>query len=385
MPQVVIFDTETTGIGNNHQIVEIAGVIYDTDFNEIVGEFDTLVRPSRSIDSGATLKHGLRSSDLSLAPTFEEIAPMLARIMHRRPAISYGISFDAGILNREFLRAGLDFQITQVSCALSPFGSQRPSLEKAALIAGHQIKNWHSALEDARAALSISSFHGWDIMLAKAGKSEHSASSVTVKALRTYSRFQAGLTDVFDLKRFSRLEEFRDATDEELYVLLLDEFLKDKQLSNSEIASLDKFAEDKNLTQAIRTELHRNYFKAIEAAALRGGVTEKEAEILTIYADILDVETTVSVTTEGLNIPQKGSLVCNTGDSFLDGKPLSRSEISDLIRSRGFQFTEQLNKSAGVSILIVADDGHTSGKTKKAEAWGIPITTLDKFLSALDD
>ena len=383
MPQVVVFDTETTGFGNTNQIVEIAGVIFDTDFGEVVGEFDTLVRPTRSIDGEASLKHGLRASDLSLAPTFEEIAPMIARLMHRRIAISYGISFDSSVLNREFQRSNIDFQITQTSCAMSPFGSSPPKLEDAAAQAGHSLSNWHSALADARAALKVAEFHGWELMTAKAGRTEHFASNVRIRSLRTFSRYQAGLSDKFDLNRFSRKEEFRDATAEELYLLLLDEFLKDRELSNEELIALDEFASENNISDGLKNELHRDYFKAIEAAAMRGGVTEREARILNDYASILGVDTEVIVAQDGVAIPPKGSVISHTGDSLLNGKPVSKSEIRELLDSLGYVFTDDLKKSDEVSLLLVADDGHTSGKTKKAEAWGIPVTTLDKFISGL--
>lgn len=384
MPQVVVFDTETTGFGDSNQIVEIAGVIFDTDFGEILGEFDTLVRPTRSIDGHASLKHGLRASDLSLAPTFEEIAPMIARLMHRRIVISYGISFDAGVLNREFQRANLNFQVTQKACAMSPFGAHPPKLEDAAALAGYSSENWHSALADARAAFKVAEFHGWDLMTQKAGRNEHLSSNVRIRSLRTFSRYQAGLADNFDLSRFSRKEEFRDAAPEELYLLLLDEFLKDRELSNEELIALDEFAAENSISDGLRVDLHRDYVEAIESSARRGGVTQREAKILNNYASVLGVEIEVIVAQDGVALPPKGSLISHTGDSLLSGKPVSKSEIREILHSQGYVFTNELRRKDKVSLLLVAEDGHASSKTRKAEDWGIPVTTLDKFLSGLD-
>jgi hypothetical protein len=378
MAEVVVLDLETTGIGPGHQVIEAAGVIYETEFHEVIGEFDTLIRPTRSIDAEATQKHGLRASHLSMAPTFEEVGPMLARLFHRRPVIAFGVQFDAEILNQEFQRNQINFQIRQTACALSPFGT-RIKLEDAAERAGHKLENWHTALSDARAALAISAYHGWENMLSRAGKAEHFA-DLKVGSVRTLSRFQSGLTTVYDLKPFSRLREFKDPTIEEGYLLLLDEFLKDKSFSQQELRELDDYAEVNQISAGVRHELHRTYFGALESAALRGGVTKKEAELLREYAGLLDVEVQVSVTESGQFVPEIGSLICHTGDSFLDNRVLSKDEVRLLIESRGYVFTDDLRKSDNVAVLLVADDGHESGKTRKAEQWGISMMTIESFI-----
>jgi DNA polymerase-3 subunit epsilon len=382
MAEVVVLDLETTGKGAEHQVIEAAGVIYETEFDEVIGEFDTLIRPTRSIDAEATHKHGLRASDLSMAPTFAEVGPMLARLFHRRPVISYGVPFDVPMLNNEFKRNGINFQIHQTACALSPF-SPRIKLEEAAARAGYKLENWHTALSDARAALAISAYHGWENMLSRAGKSEHFA-DVRVGSVRTLSRFQAGLTTVYDLKPFSRLREFKDPTPEEGYLLLLDEFLKDKSFSQNELAELDEYASNNQIKLGLRHELHRTYFGALENAALRGGVTQKEAQLLIEYAGLLGVEVEVTVTDSGQFVPATGSLISHTGDSFLEDRVLSKDEVRNLVESRGYIFTDQLRKSDKVALLLVADNDHESNKTRKAEQWGISMMTLESFIQVTE-
>jgi DNA polymerase III epsilon subunit-like protein len=284
MAEVVVLDVETTGFGPTHQVVEVAGVIYETEFDEVIGEYHTLIRPTRSIDSEASQEHGLRASDLSMAPTFEEVGPMLARLFHRRPVIAYNVQFDTRILNEEFVRNEIDFQIHQQACAYSPFGERQLRLEQAAERVGYKLANWHSALADARAAFAISAHHGWDNMLARAGRTEH-FSNVRVGSVRTLSRYQAGHTDIYDLKPFSRLREFRDPTVEEGYLLLLDEFLKDKSFSQQELDELEDYASKNHIDVGLKQELHRTYFGALENAALRGGVTQHEAKLLLEYAE----------------------------------------------------------------------------------------------------
>jgi DNA polymerase-3 subunit epsilon len=378
MAEVVVLDVETTGIGPGHQIIEASGVIYETDFDEIVGEFDTLIRPTRSIDADATEKHRLRASDLSMAPTFAEVGPMLARLFHRRPVIAYNVQFDAQMLNDEFERNGIEFRITQQSCAYTPF-AERLKLEEAAERIGYKLNSSHTALADARAALAISAYHGWESMLSRAGRSEH-LSNVRVGAVRTLSRFQAGLTDVYDLKPFSRLREFRDPTAEEGYLLLLDEFLKDKSFSQHELAELEDYANKNQIEVGLRHELHRTYFGALENAALRGGVTVQEAKLLLEYAELLGVEVEITVTDKGQFVPEPGSLICHTGDSFMENRVLKKEEVQSIVESRGYRFTNTLRKSDSVALLIVAADGHESGKTRQAEQWGIPMMTIETFV-----
>jgi DNA polymerase-3 subunit epsilon len=380
LAQVVVLDVETTGKGGygNHQIVEVAGIIYETDFDELIGEFETLVRPSRSIDAGATAKHGLRASDLSMAPTFEEIGPMLARILHRRPVIAYNVEFDVNMLNSEFDRNQIDFQIIQQSCAYTPFGKVM-NLEEASAQVGYTLRNWHSALEDARAALAISSHHGWDRMLEKAGRSEH-MSNVRVQSVRTLSRYQAGLAEHYDLRPINPLDEFRDYSPEEGYLLLLDAVLNDKNITPQELTKLEQYGELNGIERGLRHELHRTYFGAIEAAARRGGVTKLEEKLLREYAALLDVEVEVEVTVKDIELPKPGALICQTGDCILEGKALSKSEVQKIVESRGYRFTDQLRKSDNVELLIIAVDGHESQKTRKASDWGIPILSFDSFL-----
>jgi DNA polymerase-3 subunit epsilon len=383
LAEVVVLDVETTGIGPTHQVVEVAGVIYETEFDEVIGEFDTLIRPTRSIEAGATQAHGLRASDLSMAPTFEEVGPILARLFHRRPVIAYNVQFDTRILNEEFQRNEINFQIQQQACAYSPFGERQLKLEQAAERIGYKLENWHSALADARAAFAISAYHGWENMLARAGRTEH-FSDVKVGSVRTLSRFQAGHTDVYDLKPFSRLREFRDPTVEEGYLLLLDEFLKDKSFSQQELDELDNYASNNQINAGLKLELHRTYFGALENAALRGGVTKQEAKLLLEYAELLGVDVEVKVTDFGQFVPKAGSLICHTGDSILDNRVLSKNEVREIVEARGFAFTDELRKSDNISLLLVADDGHESGKTRKAEQWGIPMMTVGTFIQSTD-
>ena len=66
------------------------------------------------------------------------------------------------------------------------------------------------------------------------------------------------------------------------------------------------------------------------------------ARILNDYASVLGVDTEVIVAQDGVAIPPKGSVISHTGDSLLNGKPVSKSEIRELLDSLGYVFTDDL-------------------------------------------
>ena len=94
----------------------------------------------------------------------------------------------------------------------------------------------------------------------------------------------------------------------------------------------------------------------------------------------IGVDVEVTVTDFGQFVPKTGSLICHTGDSILDNRVLSKDEVKSMVESRGYTFTDELRKSDKISLLLVADDGHESGKTRKAEQWGIPMMTIKSFV-----
>ena len=381
MAQVVVLDVETTGFGEYDRIIEVAGIIFDTDFGEVVGEFETLVNPERSISPEATVKaHQLQAHDLSAAPVFSEVGPWLARLLHRRPMIAYNSDFDQRMLNQEFIRTDLDFRVTQVACAMNPF-SDKPRLEIACERIGYSLENGHSALADARAALAVSSSHGWELLLQKAGRNEHLADGVTIGAHRTLSRFQAGLSGSFELTRFNRGEEFRDQTPEESYLFLLDEVLEDKEISAAEKYALDVAAKDLGISDGLRVDLHRQYLADIENAVSRDGViTSREMQLVNEFASLLGVETTLKVSPEGDVTLSPGALISATSEAVIDGGILGKDALAEIVQSRGFTFSKAFRKSDGVDLLLIPTTGHISGKTRQARAWGIPQMSVAKFL-----
>lgn len=378
MAEIVVIDIETTGFGEYDRIIEVAGVIYETDGDFIIGEFETLVNPLRSITTDTSLKsHKLTAEPLSAAPTFAEVGPWLAKIFHRRPVIHYSSGFDDRFLNGEFTWAGIEFRLSQVASAKkSPL-----ELTDAARNAGHDLLNNHSALADARAALAVARHIGWDQILSQAGRNEHLADMVEVTSHRTLSRFQAGIAEQFDMVRFERGREFRELSREDEYLFLLDELLEDMELSEDELRKLSSFADTAGLSHEVVQTLNQRYLANIETAVLRNGYVSKgEMDLVFKFSELLGVKPTIEVTETGEIVLEPDALITATSTAIIDGKELSKEELGKIVTDLGYRFTEDFRKKDGVSLLLIPAEGHISRNTRKAVSWGTPQMTVANFL-----
>ncbi|MEO8431853.1 MAG: 3'-5' exonuclease [Acidobacteriota bacterium] len=109
---VVVFDTETTGTNpRSDRIVEIACLKVHAD-----GRRDCWVRrinPRMPIPAGSTAIHGIRDADVAHLPGFAEVAAELAAFLEGCDLAGYNIAgFDLPVLRVEFLRAGVEFDIS---------------------------------------------------------------------------------------------------------------------------------------------------------------------------------------------------------------------------------------------------------------------------------
>ncbi len=80
-------------------------------------------------------------------------------------------------------------------------------------------------------------------------------------------------------------------------------------------------------------------------------------------------------------MPVAGSLICVTGTAEVAGTVWGKKEMKALIEGIGCQFTDELNKKAGVALLVQDSHGSLSGKVKKAQAWGIPRAVIADFVA----
>ena len=100
----VIFDTETTGLGGNDQIIEISCV---SATGEVL--LDSLVRPSCPVSAGARWVHGISDADLADAPSITELMPRLHEVFDDRNALAYNFDFDRRFLAQTLAAAGIEW------------------------------------------------------------------------------------------------------------------------------------------------------------------------------------------------------------------------------------------------------------------------------------
>jgi len=100
-----VIDIETTGIGEKHRIVELAGVKFCGD--KIVDVFDTYVDPGIPIPPRATAVHGIRDADVADAPSIYEIMPYFCKFIGSSDIVGHNVRFDLDFLIRNGMNLDL--------------------------------------------------------------------------------------------------------------------------------------------------------------------------------------------------------------------------------------------------------------------------------------
>ena len=110
---LVFFDLETTGINiTKDRIVEISLLkVHPNGKEEIKSR---LINPEMPIPAQATAIHGITDDDVKDCPTFKQVAKSLADMLEGCDLAGFNSSrFDVPMLSEEFLRAGVDFDMSK--------------------------------------------------------------------------------------------------------------------------------------------------------------------------------------------------------------------------------------------------------------------------------
>jgi DNA polymerase III subunit epsilon len=156
---LAIFDLETTGINiSTDRIVEISiAKLFPNGEREV----KTLrLNPGMPIPIESSLIHGIYDEDVKDAPTFKQVAKQLQQFLTGCDLGGFNVmKFDIPVLVEEFLRVGLDFDISNKKI----IDAQRifHLMEKRTLSAAYQfycgqtLENAHSAEADTLATLEV--------------------------------------------------------------------------------------------------------------------------------------------------------------------------------------------------------------------------------------
>ncbi len=110
---LVFFDLETTGVNiNTDRIVEICYLKVYPNGNE---ESKTMrINPEMHIPEQSSAIHGIYDEDVADCPTFKEVARLIARDIEGCDLAGFNSNrFDVPLLAEEFLRAGVDIDMSR--------------------------------------------------------------------------------------------------------------------------------------------------------------------------------------------------------------------------------------------------------------------------------
>ncbi len=153
----VVLDTETTGLHDPARVIEVA-LVFMSPTGRIETSWTTLVKGDGH-SGGPHLEriHGIRSSDLTKAPTFGQIASAFEEAVNGRIVFGHNSKFDRARINFELglLRRRL---LPELPCTMylgKKLGHGQLRLDDAIRQFGIHRKNAHCAHDDALATAEL--------------------------------------------------------------------------------------------------------------------------------------------------------------------------------------------------------------------------------------
>lgn len=376
-----VVDVETTGLYNADRVIEIGIVTLDAS-GQVVDEFETLLNPNR--DVGPTWLHQITASMVVSAPEFDDVAGHIAARLDGSVVCAHNLPFDQRMLLNEFSRHGLNVDWGEGLDTLSVTGCK---LGVACNEVGIPTGSGHRALFDARACAQLliayaDAFDGATVP-ARVGPA-------AVRPIKVVTRDGHAEVPV-DTPFLATLgANVHAAPDVAPYVDLLDVALADLRLTGNERAELKATSESLGLDTGTVGRAHRDFLsQLIDAAVEDHVVTSDEYDQLCRAAALLDVEADfVNRRTDGLRsdvtLVTLGDIdtVCFTGEAVDGhGNEIPRSDLEALARSVGIEPVRNVTKT-GCALLVAADPASRSGKAANARKHGVPICSVDEFLTS---
>lgn len=150
----IVIDIETTGLSNDDEIIEISAIKYIA--GQYSSEFQTLVKPGKSIPKEATKIHGITDLMVKDAKNISEVMPGLFDFLKDGsfPIVIHNAGFDLKFLLRDMRKLGYTLQ-NKVICTLKMAKRELPNLKNKKLetIAKHfniQTEGHHRAYADCK-------------------------------------------------------------------------------------------------------------------------------------------------------------------------------------------------------------------------------------------
>ncbi len=115
----IVLDTETTGLDDHAQIVQIA--IVNSEGETLI---DTLVHPTGRIPAGATQIHGITNEMVSNAPTWIDVSEKVRAVVLGRDVIIYNSEYDTRLIRQTCAAHGLPYSkygASTLTCAMKAY------------------------------------------------------------------------------------------------------------------------------------------------------------------------------------------------------------------------------------------------------------------------
>lgn len=110
-----LLDTETTGLGTQDEIVQIALLNWD---KEVL--LNSFVRPRRPISLDASRVHGITDRDVQDAPGFDQVFLKLLSAVGDREIIIYNAAFDMRLISQSLRPYGIYFRPRSEPISIAP-------------------------------------------------------------------------------------------------------------------------------------------------------------------------------------------------------------------------------------------------------------------------
>jgi DNA polymerase III alpha subunit (gram-positive type) len=167
--RALIIDTETTDLISNHSIklekqphmIEYFGRHLDLASGEVLGEYETLIKPPIQINATTTRITGITNEMLKDAPPISGVVEFIAENINTTAVvIAHNMSFDAEMINFEFERCSVNGfkwprQICTVEATLHIKGFRLNLQALHEHLFGERFKDHHRARPDVDALSRI--------------------------------------------------------------------------------------------------------------------------------------------------------------------------------------------------------------------------------------
>lgn len=172
----LILDTETTGLGDDDEVVEIS--IIDAQRNVLM---NSLVKPSKPIPQAATDIHGITNEMVANAPTWDQLHDEFVSVISNseQPLVIYNDSFDIRLLNNTariygirpaYFTSAFVRKYNNVFCAMKAYAElygqwdhnkqkyKWQKLTNAVKQCGYEVEGAHRSLSDCQMTLQVLQF-----------------------------------------------------------------------------------------------------------------------------------------------------------------------------------------------------------------------------------